>query len=69
MGDEADRRLTVFDLFETAERMIEARLRRDNPAVTRVQIDAAISEWSSGGDRHLDADGFLREIPVPSHWQ
>ena len=68
MEDEADRRLTVFDLFETAERMIEARLRRNDPAVTRAQIEAAVSEWSGGG-RHLDVDGCLREIPVPPHWQ
>ena len=47
------RSVTVFDLFETAERMIEARLRRDNPAVTLAQIDAAVVEWSSAGDRHL----------------
>ena len=69
MGNEPDRGLTVFDLFEAAERMIEARLRRENPAVTQDEIRAAIDEWASGGDRHLDADGFLREIPIPPHLQ
>ena len=69
MEGEPVRGVTVFDLFETAERMIEARLRRDNPAVTQAQIDAAVIEWSSGGDRRLDAEGYLREVPIPSHWQ
>ena len=49
--------------------MIEARLRRSNPAVTQAEIRAAIDEWASGGDRHLDADGYLREIPIPPHLQ
>ena len=49
--------------------MIEARLRRENPAVTQDEIRAAIDEWASGGDRHLDADGHLREIPIPPHLQ
>ena len=66
MEDSPDSGLTVFDLFEAAEGMIEARLRREDPAVTRAQIDAAISEWSSGSDGRLDAEGFLREIPVPA---
>ena len=61
--------LTVLDLFENAERMIEARLRRENPAVSPAEVRAAIDEWASGGDRHLDADGYLREIPVPAHWR
>ncbi len=69
MGNEPDRGLTVFDLFEAAERMIETRLRRENPAVTQDEIRAAIDEWASGGDRHLDADGHLREIPIPPHLQ
>ncbi|MCY4518274.1 MAG: hypothetical protein OXB99_13665 [Acidimicrobiaceae bacterium] len=69
MGDEPNQSLTVFDLFEAAERMIEARLRRENPAVTPAEIRAAIDEWASGGDRHLDADGYLREIPIPPHLQ
>lgn len=66
VGGKPDHGLTVFDLFEAAERMIEARLRRENPAVTPTRVRAAIDEWASGGDRHLDADGYLREIPVPS---
>ncbi len=61
--------VTVFDLFESAERMIEARLRRERPAVTDAEVRAAIDEWASGGDRHLDADGYLREVSVPDHWQ
>ena len=69
MGAGADRGITVFDLFENAERMIEARLRRANPAVSPEEVRAAIDEWASGGDRHLDADGYLREIPVPAHWR
>ncbi|WP_419911172.1 hypothetical protein [Candidatus Poriferisodalis sp.] len=67
MGTDPNLSLTVFDLFEAAERMIEARLRRENPAVTQAEIRAAIDEWASGGDRHLDADGYLRELPVPQH--
>ena len=66
MEDPPGHGLTVFELFEAAEGMIEARLRRDDPAVTREQIDAAVSEWSTGGDGRLDADGYLREIPVPA---
>ena len=69
MGVDVDRGLTVFDLFDASERMIEARLRRQNPAVTQAEIRAAIDEWASGGDRHLDADGYLRELPVPAHWR
>ncbi len=69
MGTDPNPGLTVFDLFEAAERMIEARLRRENPAVTQAEIRAAIDEWASGGDRHLDADGYLREVPVPPHLQ
>ncbi len=49
--------------------MIEARLRRSKPAVTQAEIRAAIDEWASGGDRHLDADGYLREIPIPPYLQ
>ncbi|WP_419931494.1 hypothetical protein [Candidatus Poriferisodalis sp.] len=66
---DASRDITVFDLFESAERMIEARLRREDPAVTQTDIRAAIDEWASGGDRHLDADGYLREVPVPADWR
>ncbi len=69
MGVDVDRGLTVFDLFDASERMIEVRLRRQNPAVTQAEIRAAIDEWASGGDRHLDADGYLRELPVPAHWR
>ena len=66
---DASRDITVFDLFESAERMIEARLRRENPAVTQAEIRAAVDESASGGDRHLDADGYLREVPVPADWR
>ncbi|WP_419553792.1 hypothetical protein [Candidatus Poriferisodalis sp.] len=69
MGRDSSRGITVFDLFEAAERMIEARLRRSNPTVTQAEIRDAIDEWASGGDRHLDADGYLREIPIPPHLQ
>lgn len=69
MGVDSGRGLSVFDLFEASERMIEARLRRENPAVTQAEIRAAIDEWASGGDRHLDADGYLRQKPVPAHWR
>ena len=68
VASDSSQGVTVFDLFESAERMIGARLRRENPEVTPAEIEAAIDEWASGGDRRLDADGYLREIPVPAHW-
>ena len=65
----SSRQVSVFDLHESAGRMIEARLKRENPAVTAEEIRAAIRRWASGGDRHLDADGYLREIPIPQHFR
>ena len=69
VGRDSNRGVTVFDLFENAERLIEARLRRANPEVTPAEIKAAIDEWAHGDDRRLDADGYLREVPIPAHWQ
>ena len=69
VGQDSSRGVTVFDLFESAERLIEARLRRANPEVAPAEIRAAIDEWAHGADRRLDADGYLREVPIPAHWQ
>ena len=69
VGADSGRGLSVFDLFEASERMIEARVRREDPAATPTAIRAAVDEWAGGGDRHLDADGYLREVPVPAHWR
>ena len=51
MGSDSDRGVTVFDLFENAERMIEARLRRENPAVSPEEVRAAIDDWANGTAR------------------
>jgi len=49
----------AFELLDLGVDMLRARLRRENPAITDEQIDAAVLAWLSHrpGAEHGDAEG------------
>jgi hypothetical protein len=45
----------AFELYALAERMVRARVLRENPSASRAEIDAAVDAWAS--DRSCAPDG------------
>jgi len=44
-GSAADRIRAVLELTALGEQMLRARLRRENPAITGAEVEAAVDRW------------------------
>lgn len=58
-ADAARRLALAFDMYETAEAMVRARLRREHPTMNQDDLDAEVRAWRMHrpGAEHGDADG------------
>jgi hypothetical protein len=67
LNDDAtvERFRTALDLFETGQAMMRHRIRRQNPALAEVEVDARLQAWLQArpGAEHGDTVG--RPVPWP----
>ncbi len=45
-----ERLVATCDMHDVAIAQLVARLRRTQPGITEVELDAAVTEWLAGGD-------------------
>jgi hypothetical protein len=64
-GDVIRRMRVTLDLFELGETMLRQRLRREKPAASDDEVEAAVREWRTRrpGAELGDAPGRLRPWP------